>query len=84
MKCKANLILHKVKAQSRKVKDTKAKTRYQMTNSHASDTWLEDGDWGTTFYLKLHICSYLICAMTDKYGVSYKPYPRLTNKIGYT
>jgi hypothetical protein len=38
----------------------KAMTYYQMTNNHASDTCQEDGDHGTTFLLKLHICPYLI------------------------
>ena len=57
--CKANSISYK--AQLRKVKNAKAMTWYQMTNSHASDTCWEDGDCGTTFYLNLHICSYLIC-----------------------
>ena len=43
----------------------KAMTCYKMTNSHASDTCWEDGDCETTFYLKLHICSYLICAKVE-------------------
>ena len=36
-----------------------------MTNYHANDTCQEDGDRGTTFLLNLHICSYLICDISD-------------------
>ena len=38
----------------------KTMTYYQMMNNHESDTCWEDGDHGTTFLLKLQICSYLI------------------------